>query len=359
MPVDFENDSTVTDAMARLEAAEASEPALPKETFEQTESGELQQSATIQGDTGGKQPDSSPTDTPATAEIKPDAAPKENETETKQPDPNAKKQSDFAKNAERLDKTWKSVNERKATLDATEAKLKAQEAALAQREQKLQLEAAKAKGKTSPEEYEQYATTKTQQAEQLALQADGLEKRAEQLEDAGKYGEAELAKKQAQDLREQASGEKYSAKKLKELADHARKNPDPTLEQHKAQLDAHKKHYLNEAAKVWPDVAKQGSAFQKDMATVLQNLAQQGIDANESPAAFYFVADYVAKAADAARVPGMEKELGALKAKVKELETLTAPGGGVGASQRVEQGNSNPTDAEEEAALRQHALSRS
>ena len=282
-----------------------------------------------------KQPESSPTDTLATAAKKPAEATKKNETQT-----DAKK-SDFAKNAERLDKTWKSVNERKVQLDATEAAIKQREAAIAAQEQRVKLAEAKAKNKFTPEQYETAATNKLQSASQVELQAKGLDKQAEELEAAGEYGKAELAKKQAQDLRDQAAGEKYSAKQLKEMAENLRKNPEPTLQQHQVTMEQHKRHYLLEAANVWPDVEKVGSEFQKKMAVHLQAAAQQGLDPNENPIVFYHVARLTAAEAAAARVPVLEKDLGAAQARVKELEKLTAPGGGQPATQTSQ---SAPTD---------------
>ena len=362
MPIDIENDATVTEAMERLAAAEAAEPAPPKEAFEQTETGELQQSEARSMEVGAdKIPDSKTDDTRATADKAAAEATPKNETPKveKQPDPNAKKASEFAKNAERLDKTWKAVNERKTQLDATETTVKQREAAIAQREQKAQLAEAKAKQRFTPEQYETAANAKNASIQQLELQAKGLDAQAEELEGNGEYGKAELAKKQAQDLREQAAGEKYSAKQLKEMADNLRKNPEPTLQQHQAKLEQHKKHYLIEASKVWPDVAKDGSEFQKKMAEHLQAVAQAGLDANENPVLFYHVARLTAAEATAARVPKLEKELGEAQAKVKELEALTAPGGGNGAIQKIEQVKTDLSDADEEAELRLQALARS
>jgi len=323
---------TISPATAETNLREALTPTAPEVSEAAEQSAPTpQQTAEVTDATVEKLPDSLTDDTRATADKakQPEATDKNEETQTS---PNAKQQSDFAKNAERLDKTWKSVNERKATLDTREAAIKQQETALQQQAAKIQIEAARAKQKFTPEQYDTAAVNKVNSAEQLTLQADGLDKRAEQLDGAGEYGKAELARKQAQDLRDQANGEKYSAKQLKDMAESLRKNPDPTIQQHKATMEQHKRHYLLEAAKVWPDVAKDGSEFQKVMAGSLQALARGGIDPEENPVLFYHVAQAAANQLTAARVPKMEKELGAAQARVKELEGLTAPGGGKGAT---------------------------
>jgi hypothetical protein len=309
----------------------------------------------------GKTPDSKSTDTPAGAEPKPPTEPeKKIETPPEKPkkDANGNVPSAFSKNAQRLEKNWKAVQERTTQLDASEAQLKQREQTIAQREQKAQLADARAKSKFTPEQYEQAASGKLKSAETLTLQADGLDRRAEQLEADGKYGEAELAKKQAQDLREQAAGVKYTARQMKEMAENLRKNPDPTIEQHKAAMEGQKKYYLVEAAKQWPDLAKDGSEFQKQMAGHLKAAADLGIDPNEFPSIFYHAARLTAAETAAARVPAMDKELGELRAKVKELELLTTPGGGQGSAQRQPEAGAK-TDEQEEAELRHEANQRS
>lgn len=361
MPIDFATDTTVTDAMSKLEAAEAAEPNLPQEAFEQTADGKLQQSEAAAENTGDPQPESLTDDTRAAAEQK-TAEATENKTETQtevKTEAKADKKSEFARSGERLDKTWKAVNEAKAAQAATEATLKAREQAIAQREEQVNLQAAKAKQKFTPDQYDTAAANKLASVETLELQARGLDAKSKEHEDAGEYGKSEMAKQQAQDLLEQAAGEKYSAKQLKEMGEQLRKNPEPTLQQHQAKMEQHRRHYLLEAAKVWPDVAKDGSEFQKSMAGHLQAAAQQGLDANENPILFYHVARLTAAETTAARVPKLEKDLGAAQARVKELEKLTAPGGGSGATQRIVEKKTSLNDDEEAAELRAFAESRS
>jgi len=364
MPLNLEQDETLTDASAALMAAEANLPEIPKEAFEQSENGELQQTEASQGDDGKQPSKSEQTDTLATADTKlKDAEATDKTQEQQTPKAEAKTGDDkgkskFSNNTERLDKTWKAVNERKVQLDAREQQINQQVAALKLQEQKIQLEAAKAKQKFTPEQYEQAAQNKLNSITSFDLQAKGLDKQAEEFEANGEYGKAELARKQAQDMRDQINGERYSAKQLREMADNLRKNPDPTIAQHKATMEQHKRHYLLEAAKVWPDLAKEGSEFQKQMAGHLQAIAKQGIDPEENPVVFYHVARLTAAEAAAARVPDLVKKLGVAEAKVKELEALVAPGGGQGSVQR-QSGKTDMSVEEEEAELRQEAQARS
>lgn len=357
MPVDFDNDTTLTDAIARLEGAEATEPPVQSEAFVQSENAESQQTATMEKTIGEQQPKSSETDTPATAENKPaEATEKDQKPEAKPEEKPAdtKGKSKFAADKERLDKTWKSVNEQKTQLTAKEQALAAREQQIAQREQKASLAEAKARNKFTPEQYLQAGQNKLQSAESMAIQADGLDRRAEQLEQAGNYTEAAKLQAQAKSIRDQSTAERVLAKQMQDMAEHLKKNPDPTLEQHKATLENHKRHYLLEAAKAWPDVAVANSAFQKRMAEHLQAAAQQGLNPEENPSIFYHVARLTAAEAAAARVPDLEKKLGAATARVKELEALTSPGGGKGSAQ-TQPAARELTDAEEEQQLRQAA----
>jgi alkylhydroperoxidase/carboxymuconolactone decarboxylase family protein YurZ len=107
-------------------------------------------------------------------------------------------------------------------------------------------------------------------------------------------------------------------------------------------------------------VAKDGSEFQNTMAAHLQAAANQGLNPEENPVVFYHVARLTAAEATAARVPKLEKELGAAQARVKELEALTAPGGGNSAAQRI---STEPEDVKNlsveqlEARMRQAGMS--
>jgi len=165
-----------------------------------------------------------------------------------------------------------------------------------------------------------------------------------------------LINKCIRELREAAIAEKHSAKNFKDYAKSLRDNPDPTIQQLKEKNEKATREYQLQAAQKWPEFVKEGSEFQKQVGKALATLKQHGLDVAESPALWYFAAEHAATASDAARVPGLEKELGETKAKVKELELLVTPGGGVEAAPR--KGSSEMSDDEEGAELQQFKRSR-
>jgi hypothetical protein len=347
----------LSDAMARLEAAEASETSIAQTELTQPEPSEEPQATPLASD-GAEAPKPISTDTPSAADAKPaEAAEKKTDVETK-PDATPKpgeKQSKFKADQQRRDDSWKKLNEEKAELKAQRDQFTTERNALQQERTRLQVDRARVNQRYTPEQYEQAATNKLAGLSALELQADGLESRAQKLEDEGKSREAGQARDKAQDIREQIAAEKHTAKQMQGMAAHLRANPDKTLEQHKAEMARQKQHYLVEAAKKWPELGQDKSPFQQKMAGMLQNLRQRGFDANEHPALFYDVARLVAAETAAERVPGMETELGQLRARVKELEALTAPGGGSAAVQQMPAASAK-TDADEEAELRQMAV---
>jgi hypothetical protein len=288
------------------------------------------------------------TDTPATAKT-PVAEP------VKKDDEKVEKNT-FRKDQERLQKTWKAVNDRKAALDAQEAAYKANIAQLAVREQRIQQQAAKANApKYTPEQYDTAATTMANNAETLELQATGMEAKAQQLEDAGNYAGAEQARAHAKELRKQSNVQEAHAKQAKNTAAHMRANPDKSAEQAKATDEAHRKHYSLEAAKRWPDLTKTDSEFTKIVAGHLRVVEAQYPAMMEEPSIIFHMARLTAAEIAAARVPVMDKELGELRAKVKELEALTNPGGGTGSVQQAHGSEALLTLEQEEAELRQMA----
>lgn len=302
----------------------------------------------------GAKPDTQQTDTRSEADAKPSETQetsKQTETQTEE------KGSAYKRSQDRLEKTWKAVNDRKVTLDTQESALKAREAQLAQREQQLTEKAAKADRKFSPEQYEQAAQTKINGLSQLEVQADGLQARAEKLEADGKYGEAERLKEQANALRAQATADKVLAQRMREYAQHLRQNPDPTAAQVQAKQQQALSHWTVEAAKAYPELAVKGSPFQVAVANALQDAAKSGLDVNEHPMLMFHAAKMVALQTAAERVPGLEKESAKLKNRVKELEGLTSPSGGQSAAQATTQPKSdfaNMTLDQQEAWLRKN-----
>jgi len=318
-----------------------------------------QQTATTETKDSPKQTtsDSKTDDTRAASENK-EATPVKNEQQKVEKEETGKKKSDYAKDNERREKTWKSINERKVALDADEARIKSYEAKILAKENEIKLAEAQAKNRFTPDQYEKAATDKLSECEQLSKRADALDAEAEKHDEESEYGKAELARNKAKEIRDQVIGEKHSAKQLKLMADNLRNNPDPTIEQLQQKIEQTKKFYLLEAAKLWPDVAKKDSEFQKQMVVHLQAAEKQGIDINKAPALYYHIARLTAAEAAAARVPTLEKELQEKQARIKEFEKMYAPGGGKTAAQSqlqpVEKDFAKMSLPEQEAWLRRN-----
>ena len=360
MPLQLESDPTLDAAMQRLDGLEAAESA-PVAPLDGQAAPEPQQPAE-QVEPGTTEPDPLATDTPAEADPKPSTEPKDKSSEKPKPgdkppveDPNKSK---FAKDAQRRDTSWKALNAEKQALQTERAAFELRRQQLDRQQEQFTLKQAKSQSRITPEQYEQTGVAKISSAQNLDLVADGLERRAEKLEADGKYGEAENCKAQARAKREEAAGDRALARMYKGMAETARKAPaDPTLEQIRQRNAQHKQHYTLEAAKQWPELAKEGSAFQKTMAGHLRAASEQGIDPDEHPIIMYHAARLTAAETAAASVPGLTKKLGELQAKVKELELLTAPGGGQPAAAKL--GERQPSDEDDAIALRQEALQRS
>lgn len=356
-------------AMERLEAAEAAETPAPQEAFTQQGDPNNPQPPADQPTDGTEQPSDLPTDTPAAAE-QPAAGKVENPNKpadqpeagkpapAKKPEPKPGDQPDksqFAKDKARRDDSWKALNSQKDQFTKDQAAFKAEREYFEREKRQFEEQRAKASARYTPEQYEQGAQSKQEQANQLELQADGLDKRADALENDDKYAEAQKLRDQARGLRDEASFAKGTAKRLTEMAKHVRDNPDPTAEQVKARTQQAIRDYTMAAAKSWPDMAKEGSDFQKQVVGHIQEARKAGLEVNDHPVLLYHAARLTAAETAAARVPGMAKELGELRAKVKELEALTNPGGGEAAAQNLQHDRQN-TDEEEGAALRGIAL---
>jgi len=263
-------------------------------------------------------------DTPAEAE--PAAAPesdKSAEPETQQPVAQPKAETDksrYAKSQERLTRTWEAVNAEKTSLTAEKAKLETERAELArQRAEWDTIRQQAEQPQHPPEAYEQAAASKRQLADHQMAQAA-------RLEDNGKFDEAEA-------LRKQSAKNEAIAEDLAEHADKLRRNPPATFREHAAQFEQSRKAWTLEAAKAYPELAKDGSALQTGVARELSVLAKADPKLGAQPAMIYHVTKLVAAElraqqwqTEAARVPELVKELGGLKAKVKELEALTTPG---------------------------------
>lgn len=284
------------------------------------------------------------------------AADKEKQPDaTKETQAKLDNRSEYAKNAERLDKTWKNVNEQKTLLEKQRQELAAKEKEIQLAEQRFEEKQAIARNRVTPEQNESYAKQKLADAKTLTDQAEAWEARVEKLEADGNFTDAAKAKDTAKQYRKQANAAEAMADLYTANAENQRKNPDQTAEQVRARNMQHLQHYTVEAAKNWPDIGVTGSEFQKLVNLAESQLRQNGLEVNETPILRYFVAEAVANKTAAASVPDLKKKLGEYEARVKELEALTAPGGGTGSVQRSDVDEvdfSKMTSAQQEAHLR-------
>jgi len=270
-------------------------------------------------------------------EVKTEEAPK---VETKA----EAEKSRYAKSQERLTRTWEQVNADKAAFAADKAKLETERTEFAKKQAEFQ---AIQKQAESPQYQPADYQTASQQKKALA---DHQRAEAKRLEDGGKFAEAEKLVKQA------AKNDALS----EDLAEHAeslRKNPPASYQQRAQAFEQARQAWTIEAAKAFPDLAKDNSPFQQVVAGHLNALAKSDPQLMAHPSVIYHVARLAAaeqKAvslqADAARVPVLVKEAESLRAKIKELETLTTPGGS-GSAARL--GADAPSD--DANALRQAA----
>ena len=253
------------------------------------------------------------TDTPAASEpakgdepvAAADATQKQDavETQTKTED----KGSKFAKEQARRDTSWKALNAEK------EAVTKERQAFEAERNAwKAEREAAEAETAVTPEKYEGYAS-------QMRQRVDHLKAEADRLDAAGKFDEAEAKREDARDA-------EADIRKATKAAEDLRKNPPANMVQRNERLQAEKKEWTLKAAQDFPDLAKDGSEFQKAVANNLTEMQQHAPGMLRDPRSIYFVTRMTAMETAAAGVPELKTKLSQTEARVKELESLTSPG---------------------------------
>jgi hypothetical protein len=172
------------------------------------------------------------------------------------------------------------------------------------------------------------------------------------LEDDGNFAQAEALKKQA-------GKNEAIAEDLAEHAERIRRNPPATFTQKAQEFEQSRKSWTLKAAETFPELAKDNSAMQVAVANHLNALAKTDPALMAQPSMIYHVAKLAAtelKAqsfqTEAARVPVLVKELGELKAKVKELESLTTPGSSTTAP-RYGAASANDEEAELERMARE------
>lgn len=352
------NTPGLTEALDRLEAAEKSEGAadpgdIPNQPVQREDGTDR---AGADQTEGGQPPTPKPTDTPAAPDKNAAANESQKQGQEKPGDkppekqPADDKRSRFAKSQERLTVTWENANKLKAEVDARAQQLEQREANLKQRETAFE------NRRTSthqPEDFEQSANSKFERARGLHQRAEAIEAQAKKAEDAGDYTGAARLQDEAKGLRRQAYKDEGNAEDLKAHAAELRKNPPPTAKQFEDQQQAQRKEWTLKAAQQYPDLAKENSDLQKTVANHLTELEKTDPEMAGRPQTVFYVTRLAAAESAAARVPGMEKELGELKAKVKELEGLTTPAN-PGGAQRPS-GQQAKTDEEEGADLREEA----
>ena len=338
------------EAMRRLdeiEAADAAEKSKPASTATAEPSANSEPSAAQGEGEPAPKPDSQPSDTPAATE--PAATPTEGKKEEPPKSAEAVKAADdksrYSKAQERLTKTWDAVNAEKTTIATEKAALEQSRQQFAQEKAKFDLIQKQAEQpQHTPEDYVKASQMKRNDA-------DALRTQARRAEDAGNFEQAEKLTKQANKLDALAD----------DMAEHAetiRKNPPQGFAERSKQYEQAKQAWTMEAAKAFPDLAKQGSEFQRTVAGHLNALTQQDPNLLVNPSVIYHVSRLTAAELKvqqlntvAARVPVLEKELEQFKAKVKELQALTTPGG----SSVIPKLGSPSADDDEEALYREAA----
>lgn len=189
----------------------------------------------------------------------------------------------YEKAKARQEKSWAELNRQKDEFKAQQLALEAERRKLADERTSWQKEREKAERRYKPEDYE---------------------KAADDWEAQGKYDLAEAARDRAKQLRETPD--------VNAVADQSAK----VAEREKLQ-----KEWYSKAAIDFPEVARNGS----DQNAKLKALLAAEPDVLNDPKGMYYASRLVAAETSAARVPVMEKELGELRAKVKELESNTMP----------------------------------
>lgn len=331
------NDPTVPELAAALAKAEAEESAEAQRQGAASQpapdSATPEQPRAAQGET--EQVDSTiskPGDTPNA-----DDPQKKPEAQKPADSPAAGKESEYRKSQVRLEGGWKKLNESKTELQKQQEQLKAQQEEFAK--EKREFEAQRQKSSQpgyTPEQWDEAAR-------QWRAEAD-------QLEEAGKF--------------EDADERRVLARKAEARGKELRENPPPppkTDEKALADWKAQQKEWWTKAAVDFPDVQKADSPVAQKLKAIITPGAE-GYDPVlhkvivDDPKGMYYVARLVTAETAAASVAAKDKELGELRAKVKELtEKYSIPGGGIAASVPRQKADSDKSEEELEEELRAEA----
>jgi len=200
--------------------------------------------------------------------------------------PGDKSKSRYEKARERQERSWQELNAQKEALKTERAALEAERRTIDTQRQEFESRRQQAEAEFTPDQYEDAA---------------------KRFDDEGKFDLAELARKKADTLR--------------------RHPPAAQRQQAEAAQAAVHREWALKAGVDFPDLARANSPLQ----TRVAQLFQEEPDLKTHPKGIYLAARLADLEARAARADGAENELGQLRARVKELEGLTAPGGEGGA----------------------------
>lgn len=247
----------------------------------------------------------------------------------------------FAKEQERLGKTWTEVN-------AEKEKVRAERAAFEQQRQQWEQERQQreAAAVVTPERYRAAAQHHAQQAAAVIGQA---ELKAEELEKAGEFDQAEQVRK---DAREQAAEARVLARQFEAEAKKAEANPAVRQAAESAQTTAARQAANAEAFKTY---AWLNDAESPQFAAT-KALLDANPDLKQHPKAVLLAARIVAAEHGASRVPSLETENKSLTDEVARLRALTAaPGAGGPAAPPAAKSWEQMTTEEQMASLREGA----
>lgn len=323
-------DPSLNDASAELDRLMADELASGQPAGGQAaagSAGQTAQSAAPAAETPsqtsktGAKPDGTPATTEVSAKDKP-GEPGSTSSATK-PATETKEPSKFEKAAARQKTAWEQINTEKADVRAERERLKAEREQFTNDRKALDQAKAKANApKYQPGDYDEAAS--------------GWEREAQALEEQGKFDEADEKRVLSRKAKERA----------KDLREHP-PQPDPTDAQKEAKFREEQKQWWSKAAIDFPEVAKDGTPA----SAALKELIRSEPHIMGDPKAMYFASRMAQAETVAASVPGMAKELEALRAKVKDLEgKLEIPTEGA-AHQLGELSFAQKSEAEQEAEL--------
>jgi hypothetical protein len=254
-------------------------------------------------------------------------------------------QGKYAKDNIRKDRSWKALNAEKEAFNAEKIK---QQQALQGAINKFNADVAKhqaeiAATRHNPEKFDELANK---------LDTEAKLKEAEIIK-AENAGDLDAAKK----LYAEAEVCKADAGKARKYADQLRKNPPPNEKQVQEKFKADQSTWVAKANTDFPEFAKQGSAVRNAAIESFKEITTADPALARLPGLIYHCVRYAAAKTAADRVPAMEKELGELRTKVKELEVLTnpTPQGGVNRPQTGSKPFEQMTEDEQYNQLLQEA----